>query len=74
MHSSCDFKILKETNRGQVFNEIRIGSVSGSFSCWGNVVSCSIQQGHKIISYTNESSNNVWVCLGFIFELAIKQA
>lgn len=70
MHSSCDFKILKETNWGQVFNEIRIGSVSGSFSCWGNVVSCSIQQGHKIVSYTNESSNNVF----FSFGLAIKQA
>lgn len=42
-------------------------AVSGSFSCWGNVVSRSIQQGHKIVSYTNESSNNV-------FGLAVKQA
>lgn len=28
-----DFKILKKTNRGQVYNEIRVGYVSGSFSC-----------------------------------------
>ena len=27
------FKILEKTNRGQVYNEIRIDSVSGSFSC-----------------------------------------
>lgn len=58
MHSLCDLKILKETNRGQVYNEIRIGYVSGSFSCWENVVSCSMKQRHKIVSYANESSNN----------------
>lgn len=27
------FKILEKTNRGQVYNEIGIDSVSGSFSC-----------------------------------------